>query len=518
MPDLRSMLDQGLQSIPERGVLAALPRPLAHCCNASFKKNLVIICLLSVIDGMDIQLLPASFKAMESDLGLRPTSLALLAVCQGYAMCISGPLWGAVADQGFPRRWLLAAGCFAWGTLTLLLAMVDSFRVMVILRTLNGVALGLLTPVIQSLIAEMSDRNEIGFCFGCIDFCHMAIGQTLALVTISYVAEMQVMGMAGWRFAFIIVAWMSIGMAAPVALCLDEKPRPWRPEKVGMLIEFRKFLSYLEIPSFVVLVTQGIFGTIPGSAMAFTTMYFQYIGTGALSGLVSAFKIVGTGIGSVLGGVIGDRMAAACPKYGRALTAQISVVLSIPIALSIFLLVPPSPDAWPVHVGLLFLLGLLHWCSSGCNRPMLVELVAADSIGSVVAWQNCIEHMSGFILGPVGVAALSELCFDYQPTRKAAWSMTTWERSVNTAALGKSLALCTSLPWIVCFCMYGILHSTYPKEWATRVVQQSIMEVQAPAASSAEARHRAAAPSRGLPQPSRGLPHASRGETYESAD
>jgi len=353
------------------------------------RKNLALICFLAVIDGMDIQLLPASFKALESDLGLTPTNLALLAVCQGYAMCISGPFWGAVADSGFPRKWLLAMGSAMWGTLTLMLALCNSFHFMVVLRTLNGIALGLLIPVIQSLIAEISSKSEMGFSFGCIDFCHMAIGQAVALVVISSTAGETIWGLPGWRIAFIVVAGMSIIVSIPILVCIEEKPRPFRFEGFGVLTEARKFFGYMRTPTFLVLVSQGVFGTIPGSAMAFTNMYFQYIGVGgSLAGLITAFKIIGTGIGAVLGGLIGDILALRSPLHGRAMCAQASTLLSIPIAASVFLLVPPEPSMWTVHAGLLFLLGIVHWCSAGCNRPILVEMVEPDSIGSVVAWQR----------------------------------------------------------------------------------------------------------------------------------
>lgn len=478
-PNLCGMWDQrALQPIPEvlqtqtQAQAQPQPQPQSQPATPGSRKSLALICLLAMIDGMDIQLLPASFKALEADLGLRPTNLALLAVCQGYAMCISGPFWGSIADSGFPRKWLLASGSALWGTLTLLLALCTTFHAMVVLRTLNGVALGLLTPVIQSYIAEMSAKSEIGFSFGCIDFCHMAIGQALALVVISSFAGREIMGVAGWRIAFIAVAVASIIMAVPIVLCIEEKPRQWRPERVGLINEARKFLNYMKKPTFLVLVIQGVFGTIPSSAMAFTTMYFQYIGiSGSLAGTVTAFKIIGTGIGSVLGGMIGDKLALRSPMHGRALTAQLSVLLSIPISAAVFLLVPADGSLWPVHAGLLFLLGLVHWCSSGCNRPILIELVASDSIGSVVAWQNCVEHMSGFIFGPVGVALLSEACFHYVPARKAASFMPEWERLANAAALGQALAVCTALPWAMCFCFYGFIHLTYPLERKRRALE-----------------------------------------------
>jgi len=459
-PDLRGLPSSSLQPIPELGSSAAASAP-----PVDNRKSLTLICLLAVIDGMDIQLLPASFKALEQDLGLRPTNLALLAVCQGYAMCISGPMWGSIADSGFPRKWLLALGSALWGTLTLLLAVTTDFQMMVVLRTLNGVALGLLTPVIQSFIAENSPPSEMGFNFGIIDFCHMAIGQTLALVAVSAAAGQQIMGFAGWRVAFAAVAVMSIVMAVPLVMCIDEQPRPWRPESISMTSELWKFLSFMRKPTFLALLAQGIFGTIPTAAMSFTTMYFAYIGvSGSLAGLVTSFKIIGTGIGAVLGGAIGDAMAVRSPLYGRTLTAQLSVLLSIPTGAAVFLLVPAVADLWPVHAGLFFLLGLVHWTSTACNRPMLVEIVESDSIGSVVAWQNCVEHMSGFVFGPLGVALMSELCFDYVPAKRSAAFMTDWEKAVNATALGQALAVCTSIPWALCFGFYAMLHFTYPAE------------------------------------------------------
>jgi len=72
--------------------------------------------------------------------------------------------------------------------------------------------------------------------------------------------------------------------------------------------------------------------------------------------------------------------------------------------------------------------------------------------------------MSGFILGPVGVAVLSELVFNYVPAKKDTKGMAQWEMDANAAALGEALTLCTSLPWVVCFLIYGLLHYTYPEE------------------------------------------------------
>merc|ERR1719456_1199345 len=105
-------------------------------------------------------------------------------------------------------------------------------------------------------------------------------------------------GIEGWRVAFGGVALASIFIAAGVHFTLVEEPRPWKPERMGLFQELRKFLGYLRIRSFVVVVIQGMFGMIPWAAMAFATMFFQYLGfSDATASMVYGISIVGTALG-----------------------------------------------------------------------------------------------------------------------------------------------------------------------------------------------------------------------------
>mmetsp|Transcript_35516 Transcript_35516/g.58443 ORF Transcript_35516/g.58443 Transcript_35516/m.58443 type:complete len:303 (+) Transcript_35516:84-992(+) len=228
-----------------------------------------------VIEGADIQLLPASFKALERDLGLSPSDLAILAMSQAIAQFASGLFWGALADGGWSRKWMLTGGATSWGCLTLLLALVSDFPTMVGLRMLNGAALGVLQPVAQSLTVDMTQPCERGFFFGWMQL-NMQAGVLIAAIGAASVSNLQILGFAGWRVAFAAVSVASLILAAVLAAFMKEPKRSFASDhSISFAREIRKCHRYLRIPTFRVIVLQGLFGSIPWSALAFAILFFQ---------------------------------------------------------------------------------------------------------------------------------------------------------------------------------------------------------------------------------------------------
>jgi MFS family permease len=425
--------------------------------------NLWLLCALAAIDGMDMQLLPASFRALEASLGMGPFMLAALVACQDVAFSVSGPFWASLSDNGFSRKVLLVTGAAGWGFLTLLLSVVSNFPMMIALRILNGACLGLLIPISQSMVADMPQVKERGYNFGWLDLCNKAVGQMTATLVVTSVSNKIILGIEGWRLAFASVALLSFAVAALVSIYMEESPRQWNPEGVGVLIELKKFVSYFKIRTFVVIVLQGMVGTIPWAALAFSTMYFQYLGMlDWQAAVASAACIFGSGLGSLLGGIIGDRLSDFSESHGRPLTAQLSVFLGIPIVLAIFTLNPPADSSFQSILPLMFVLGVVSsWCSSGCNRPVFCEIVPAKNRASFMAWEFCLEHTCGHIVGPVAVSLISKKMFHYAVERQQVSAMTPAARATNAHALGGAIAFSTTLPWIMCFLLYGLLHCTY---------------------------------------------------------
>jgi len=424
--------------------------------------TMTLLVVVATLDGADFQLLPASFRALESDLGFGLRDLSLLAVGQGVAQGISGPFWGNLADNGVSRRYLIFYGMLSWAILTALLASITHFQTILILRILNGCALGLLTPLAQSLVADLSQKAERGYNFGWIEFGNRTLGQVIGIIFVTSVSEKRIWGMAGWRFAYCTIAFFSLLLAPVVLTLLSDPPRRYKPESIGLMNEVKCFCGYLTIPTFRAIALQGIFGTIPAAALAFGTMYLQYCGLpDATAAICFAMYPVGSGFGCLLGGSIGDRMAIWSPQHGRALTAEASVSLGMPIIVLIFLAVPRTPLA-PIFGALFLTLGLVaSWCPTGCNKPVFLDVVPGDHQASVMSWEKAIETTSGQLMGPSIVSNLALMVFGYQSAAESVSYMSAEQRMNNASSLGKALVAATLVPWAICLMCYVRLHWTY---------------------------------------------------------
>lgn len=427
---------------------------------AVFTGSFVFLMFGGMIEGMDVQLLPGSFHALEKDLSLTPTMLATLSVCQGLTQAFSGPLWGALADGGVERRRLLATGTLCWGVLTMGLAMVNNFHQMVVLRVLNGVALGMLSPVSQSLIADMAPADGAGRLFGMAEFSKDFGMSMSALCTTSF-ASRTYYGVHGWRLAFAFVALLSLVNAYLTATFMKEYRRPRSQAApalttVSVFAGLRNIVGFWKIQSFKLLVAQGIFGCIPWAALSFSTLYFQSAGiTDVGAATLSTAFMVSAAFGHLLGGFVGDRFAALSPLHGRPLTAQISVFAGIPVVYYAF----SGNLTYEGIFILLVTLGLTaKWVAAGVTCPILAEIVGEQHRGSIMAWMLAITNSSAVAIGGPLVGYLAEHVFGYIVATDGAVAIG------NSQALARAIMWCSVVPWGLCLCCFSLLHLTYPKD------------------------------------------------------
>eukprot|EP00927_Polykrikos_kofoidii_P050195 TRINITY_DN44113_c0_g1_i1.p1 TRINITY_DN44113_c0_g1~~TRINITY_DN44113_c0_g1_i1.p1 ORF type:complete len:500 (+),score=75.17 TRINITY_DN44113_c0_g1_i1:163-1500(+) len=406
---------------------------------------------------------------MEVDLGLEPSRLAVLAAAQGVAMSVATPIWGHLVDGGFSRQKILASGAIAWGLLTLVMAFVINFYGILFLRILNGAALGCIFPVVQSLVPEFTEQAELAFSFSLVEGS-VKFGQAVTTAFIVMISEKVLLGVAGWRVGFILISVASFLAAWFVMIFLSGLRSCGDGNRIGVLNELSLVAKFFRIPTFVILVLQGCFGCVPWSALGFTTMYFQYRGlSNAKAGLCASLIVVGGCVGSVLGGLISDTLTRCSRFGGRPLTAQISVLLGIPIVFTIFTRGGSGEeDSSGLREGILcFSLGIVAlWCAGGCNRPIFCDIVTEDARASGYAWLYCLESTFGTFFGSLIVGVLSESLFDYVPNSTPIKDMSPEVRRANADALAKSILVGTVGPWVLCFVLYSSLHLTYAKDAA----------------------------------------------------
>mmetsp|Transcript_45847 Transcript_45847/g.132775 ORF Transcript_45847/g.132775 Transcript_45847/m.132775 type:complete len:498 (+) Transcript_45847:65-1558(+) len=449
---------------------------IAPGCKTSSEKRdalnrkvlIACICAVSMVEGIDQVSLPSVSFALQRDLGLPLADFAKLGLAQNFALSAVAPVWGVLADrQIMDRKHLLTLGAVMQGIITMILAAVDSLVPMLLLRICNGAMLASLLPIVSGIIADVAAEQDRGKIFGWSQlFCIM--GMCAGVLFATPLSTHQVAGHQGWRAVFLCTGSFAVIVGAIVALAMTEPPRHSSNRASGSkswLAEVRRLIDYLWIPSFCVLVAQGCIGGVGWVALHYQTLYFQVQGleSGAAS-VLQAFAYVAQAFGNLLGGIIGDAWSKKSPMHGRTLTAQVSVLSGIPIVLATFIAQPPESWRFGWYLSLVILLGLIaSWACPGAIWPILSEIVAPDGRSSIMAWETAIERSVAAIIGNVSVGFLAQDVFGF--------SLSSAERqhkegvgTVDQVALGKTLAFTTTLPWLICTCLYSLLHLTYPRD------------------------------------------------------
>lgn len=138
----------------------------------SVNKTTAVLALnaAACLDGCDDQLLPASFRALETELKFHPSLLGKITLSQALALSLSCPVWGYLADR-FSRKRIMSIGMISWGFTTMMLAFASNLWHIVLLRSLNGLFLGSIGPISQSVLADITPEMSRGFQFGLVQMC-----------------------------------------------------------------------------------------------------------------------------------------------------------------------------------------------------------------------------------------------------------------------------------------------------------------------------------------------------------
>ena len=450
--------------------------------------------LVGAIDCADAALLPGCFRSLETEMALRPSTLAALVLAQSVAGALACPAWGYVVDAGgWERRDLLVLGCCWWAAASVLSALALGFWSLLLARTLLGVALPLVSPLSQSIIADLFDEKDRGKAFGA-SAMWCTVGTALGGIGGTALSNHRVpflgASLAGWRAVFLIGALCCAVVAAQVAWCCPAIPRTGGTGTVSKLAQDWRTVARAvgRNRTWQLLTAQSLFGGLPFAGFHFLTLLMQYAGyQDAVAAVLLGAHRFGSAAGSLLGGHIGDAVAAA--GYNRVRVAQGSVAW-----LLVFLLIlisaleqnvlarnNPTATGGGTHTGgdatstpvaplmlaaILFMWGLGgSFCEVGCDLPILAE-VAATSDGvssnraSMIAYKRAVQGVINPLGAPI-VGMLAEHVYGYRPTTESVAALEPLHRSTNALALGSSLRTLALLCWPVCFVGYGTVGRHY---------------------------------------------------------
>merc|ERR1712113_1054672 len=420
-------------------------------------------------------------------------------------------VWGIMADRGYmKRRNILCFAAAVQALCTLSLAFVSTIPPMWPIRMANGFFLAALRPISNGIVADLAVTKDQGYYFGLMQGL-FSLGMSGTGMIVGPMAEstfdIPVFGPTrGWRVAFALVSCFAVVASVFSFLKMPDVPAaPLSEEEkqqgvcAMMRSEIQSMIRFLRYPSFVLMICQGIFGSIPWIVIGNLNLYVRLCGfeqwTLFWLGLPGLLGVAG----GFLGGLVSDRLVKMIGPRGRPLTAMLTVAFGIPLQYALWYgIAPGSPmnNVW-VFVAIQALFNLLaNWAQPGCNFPVLGQIVTGKDRNKVMCWEMAFENTMATIIGsnavPLVIKAFgsSKITYDgHQDLEQA-------------RALGTAQAIIIVIPWLICFAVYSLLLWSFPvdvkrvekeKEMApvengTKLESQSCGELESQSCGEADAK------------------------------
>ncbi|KAM4086992.1 hypothetical protein ACJW30_10G144300 [Castanea mollissima] len=322
----------------------------------------------------------------------------------------------------------------------------SSVKQVAVSRALNGIGLALVAPAIQSLVADSTDDNNRGTAFGWLQLTGN-LGSIIGGLLSVLIAPLTFMGI-------------------PDSNAKDRdlvKSKSFWLEVKDLVQEAK---SVIKIPSFQIIVAQGVTGSFPWSALSFSAMWLELSGfSHEKTAFLIALFVMGSSFGGLFGGKMGDILSTRLPNSGRIILAQTSSASAIPLAAILLLALPNDPSSGAVHGLVLFIVGFcISWNAPATNNPIFAEIVPEKSRTSVYAMDRSFESILSSFAPPI-VGILAQYVYGYKPvpTGSSESEEIATDRG-NATSLAKALYTAIGVPMALCCLIYSFLYYTYPRD------------------------------------------------------
>jgi len=430
-----------------------------------------LMCLCNIAWTLDSAILPIFFTEFQLLFGVDQTSLSLLSTAKGWSAALFAFPCGFVGEL-LPRPLLVGLGMLFWSSGLMLCSVAWSFEVLFVGRVLNGVGLGIVQPLLLSMLADKSRPTKRGFAFGSLFFTGAVCNTIFCLVATTFAAD-TILGIAVWRVSVAAVATFSAIVGLCIMFFVSEPNKDLLAEKrrtTGFLAVFRdnmpKVWSLFKIPTFVLILCQGAPGTAPWTVFPFFTQWLELAcfthGEAAL--IFSAFGW-GNAFSNLLSGMLLNFTARRFPNHGPPTLANFSVAIGIPFLILFFFILPKPQDLGEggsqelVYFVCFLMFGLGAAMCGTINKKVFADIVPPSIYTYVFAMDQLIENCIGNLAG-LAVGVLTDKAFHYNADAVKPGGCD----PVEANKLGLGMFTVCIFAWAICFTVYLGMHWTYPKD------------------------------------------------------
>src|SRR5450432_4542177 len=395
MPRNLPLLSSSRRRVVPMKEMARVPSP---------RVALTVLTGLNFLNYLDRFIPAAIMTSILSELGLSDTKGGSLQTLFILTFVVVSPFAGWLGDRA-PRFRLAAVGVLVWSAATFGSGLAPTYALLVLARALIGVGEASYTVVTPSLLSDFFPPSRRGRALA-IFYAAIPVGSALG-----YVLGGAINARFGWRWAFFLAGIPGAALAA-LLLFLKDPPRgaldPGGARAAGAhLLSLRESLVALgRYRSFVYnTVAQIIYTFVVGGLATWMPTYFVRVRHLPLAsadlmfgGVLAAAGLVGT----LIGGRLGDRMAARHPA-GHFLLSGMSLILSLPFAVAG--IISPSPAIfWPA----MFVALTLLFLNTGPLNAAMANVLPAQLRGWGFAINTTAIHLLGDAASPFLIGSASD--------------------------------------------------------------------------------------------------------------
>lgn len=318
-----------------------------------------------------------------------------------YSVISPGAGWLADRRQRFQ---LAAVGVFIWSLATFGSGLAPTFAALALARALTGVGEASYVVVTPSLVSDYYPPARRGRALA-IFYAAIPVGSALG-----YVLGGAINARFGWRWAFFLTGLPGALLALALLFLRDPPRGALDAGGAGATAASETTLPSLgalaRIPSFLFnTAAQIIYTFVVGGLATWMPTYFVRVRHLPLAsadlmfgGVLAAAGLVGT----LIGGRLGDRMAARHPS-GHFTLAGGSLILSLPFAVAG--IIAPSPAIfWPA----MFVALTLLFLNTGPLNAAMANVLPAQLRGWGFAINTMAIHLLGDAASPTIIGFTSD--------------------------------------------------------------------------------------------------------------
>lgn len=320
--------------------------------------SVLALAAASFVDGGESQSLSILWPYMYRSLGLSVGQLGPALGISRFVSMVMLPIWGYLVDR-FSRKSLLVGLTGFWGLWTCVIAYVDTFPELIVVRVLSALGIGVFVPAAFSLLSDLFEDKRRGQVSG------LVIGISIFGAIISFGLLPYIAGLSeeGWRNGFILMGLGSF-LTGILLLFIHEPPRGASEPEISDVItteaakqymfQWRDFPVLFRIKSWRwILLSEVLRGLGIGAFGGWVFTWLDGLGLGdsvfIIVGLISLSSV----FGAIFFGWLGDRMEERYPNYGRLSMVLIASIILLPSTI-LFLTVDPQNVNLLIAIGFVF--------------------------------------------------------------------------------------------------------------------------------------------------------------------